>query len=168
MVQLNYDSDDDDEFNFEVRQKFTLRKAINPYVCSTPGDFDAEREFLESSIYPQLVELCLLRGSAFSPIDIKWAPNSLQTDSGQLLKLKLDYITRCSPYFLCLLGETYGPHREPESGKLPESLHNLPENVSWLDKNYLIAASAGYSWILKEVIYNSHKFYVLSLHIDDV
>ncbi|KAL4226385.1 hypothetical protein ACF0H5_014369 [Mactra antiquata] len=153
MVQLGFDSDDED-LNFNDQQKFTIRKPINPYICSTPCDFESERDFLETTIFPQLEELCLLRGTTFSPTDLRWMPNSLQTDTGQLLKLQLDYITKCSPYFLCLLGETYGPHREPECGKLPESLHNLPENVSWLDRNYLIAASSGYSWILKEVHQN--------------
>lgn len=154
MVQFGLDSDDDDDgYMLEpAKQKFTIRKPVTPYVCSTPCDFDAEREYLAQEVFPQLEELCQQRGTAFSPIDIKWKPDSLQTESGHLLRINLDFITRCSPYFICLLGESYGPHRLPEGGKLPESLNSLPEDASWIDKNYLVAASAGYTWILKEVI----------------
>lgn len=152
MVQFGYDSDDEDGVVFEsAKQKFTIRKPITPYVCSTPCDFDAERDYLAKEIFPQLEDLCLQRGTAFSPIDIQWTPDGLQTESGHLLRINLDFVVRCSPYFICLLGETYGPHRTPDDGKLPESLHSLPEDASWIDKNCLVAASAGYSWILKEV-----------------
>lgn len=157
MVQLGFDSDDDDEegFNLQsVKQKFSLRKPVTPYVSSTPCDFDEEREYLANEIFPQLEEICLQRGTSFAEIDIKWTPNSLQTETGHLLRINLDFVSKCSPYFLCLLGETYGPHRDPEGGKLPEGLHNLPEEASWIDRNFLIAASAGYSWILKEVHQN--------------
>ncbi|XP_053377944.1 uncharacterized protein LOC123530292 isoform X2 [Mercenaria mercenaria] len=156
MVQLGYDSDDEEEgFMLEpVKQKFTIRKPVTPYVCSTPCDFDLEREFLAQEVFPQLEELCQQRGTAFSPIDIQWTPDSIQTESGHLLRINLDFIMRCTPYFICLLGETYGPHRTPDGGKLPESLHTLPDDASWIDKNYLVAASAGYSWILKEVHQN--------------
>lgn len=154
MVQLGDDSDDEG-FSFEpVKQKFTLPKPITPYVCSTPCDFDAERKFIAEEIFPQLKELCKQRGTQFFETDIQWTPDSLQTESGHLLRLNLDYIIKCSPYFLCLLGETYGPHRLPDGRKLPESLHNMPDDADWLDKNYMIAASAGYSWILKEVHQN--------------
>lgn len=151
MVQLGYDSDDEGLMLEPAGQKFTVRKPVTPYVCSTPCDFDAEREFLAREVFPELEALCLLRGTGFSAVDIKWSPDGLQTESGHLLRICLDFITRCSPYFVCLLGETYGPHRVPESGNLPESLHAVPDDASWIDKNYLVAASAGYSWILKEV-----------------
>lgn len=154
MVQLGYDSDEEGTTLEPVKQKFTLRKPITPYVCSTPCDFTVERKFIEETVFPQLQELCQQRGTLFSPHDIQWTPDSLQTESGHLLRLNLDFIVKCSPYFLCLLGESYGPHRVPDGGKLPESLHNMPEDAHWLDKSYMTAASAGYTWILKEVHQN--------------
>ena len=154
MVQFGYDSEEDDQINGPLQQKFHLRKPIAPYVSSTPLDFDIERNYLATEIFPKLHEICRHRGTAFNPIDIQWMPDSLQTESGHLIRINLDFISRCSPFFLCLLGETYGPHRPPDEEKLPSSLENLPEDSSWLDRSYLVAASAGYRWIMKDMHQN--------------
>lgn len=154
MVQLGEDSDEEGLSYDPAKQKFHLRKPVTPYVCSTPCDFDNERKFIADEIFPQLEKLCHKRGTRFAPHDIQWKPGSSQTESGHLLRVNLDFILKCSPYFLCLLGETYGPHRQPDGNKLPESLHSMPDDTDWLDKNYMIAASAGYTWILKEVHQN--------------
>ncbi|WAR26485.1 TTC41-like protein, partial [Mya arenaria] len=154
MVQMGYSSDEEDAVFEPVKQKYTLRKPVTPYICSTPCDFEEERTFLTEKIVPQLEDLCHQRGTRFNPYDIQWKPDSFQTESGHLLRVNLDFIVKCSPYFLCLLGETYGPHRIPDIGKLPESLHAMTEDTPWLDRNYLTAAAAGYKWIMKEVHQN--------------
>ena len=187
MVQLGEDSDEEGFVFDSAKQKYQLRKAITPYVCSTPCDFDKERKFIAEEVFPKLQELCEQRGSRFSACDLEWSPDGLQAESGHLLRVNLDYILKCSPYFLCLLGETYGPHRSPDRKKLAESLHSMPEDADWLDKNYMIAASAGYNWIKKEVHQNcsipeleiiqavflgnnqyAHFYYRQPEHLDDI
>ena len=154
MVQFGYDSEDDGLVQQLPTRKFKLFRPVCPYVCSTPLDFNAEREYLADHIFPKLQEICKIRGSIFSPLDVQWEPDSLQTDSGHLLRILLDYITKCCPFFICLLGETYGPFRSLDSPKLPTNLEDCSEDADWLDKNYLVAASAGYTWVLKEVHQN--------------
>ncbi|XP_069142583.1 tetratricopeptide repeat protein 41-like isoform X1 [Argopecten irradians] len=131
-------------------QKYSLRKSIKPFVCSTPDDFTEEREFLSQKIFPQINELCMMRGCRFSPVDISWGIQDDQFATGHLLRLNLEYICKCSPYFLCLLGERYGPYRPIDSPALPKRVTQLPEYATALDRNYLVAASAGYKWVLQE------------------
>ncbi|XP_022299970.2 tetratricopeptide repeat protein 41-like isoform X2 [Crassostrea virginica] len=147
-----FEDEDEDAQVAEVEQKYHLRKPIRPYLCSTPEDFNEEKDFLAKEIFPEIHKLCKLRGGNFLPYDIRWNPNGDETESGNLLKLNLDYITKSSPFFICLLGESYGPYRYGEKPPLPKKITNLEdlEEMDWMDKNYLMAASAGYTWVLQE------------------
>ncbi|VDI72723.1 Hypothetical predicted protein [Mytilus galloprovincialis] len=149
MVMEGYIFDEDEDEEPEQNQKFHIRKPVKPYICSTPGDFSEERDFLLENVFPKLREICKLRGGYFSPVDIRWENDDEQVVNGHLLKLLLDYICNCCPYFICLLGETYGPYRSLDAPKLPKRF-KINEDADWLDKNYLIAASAGYDWVLQE------------------
>ncbi|RUS76281.1 hypothetical protein EGW08_015953 [Elysia chlorotica] len=100
--------------------QFELRDAISPYVCSTPLDFCEERNYLARVVFPQLNQLCKSRGSFFNPTDLRWAPGDANTEKGFLLTTVLSSIKRCSPFFICLLGETYGPFREACSPPLSQ------------------------------------------------
>ena len=102
-------------------QLFELRDSITPYVCSTPLDFSEERSYLSRVIFPQLNQLCKSRGSFFNPTDLRWTPGDSNTEKGFLLTTVLTSIKRCSPFFICLLGETYGPFREQGSPSLLQS-----------------------------------------------
>ncbi|XP_048741170.2 uncharacterized protein LOC125655060 isoform X3 [Ostrea edulis] len=152
MKLENFLEDEDEAQAQETEQKYNLRKPIRPYVCSTPEDFNEEKDFLISEIFPKIHELCKLRGGNFLPYDIRWNPSGDEAASGNLLKLNLDYISKSSPFFICLLGESYGPYRHVERPPLPRKLTNVEEltDMDWMDKNYLMAASAGYTWVLQE------------------
>ncbi|XP_021370952.1 uncharacterized protein LOC110461680 isoform X2 [Mizuhopecten yessoensis] len=151
MVQLGSLLDDEEGVTpVAPPQKYSLRKSIKPFVCSTPDDFTEEREFLNQKIFPQINELYMMRGCRFSPVDIPWGMQDDQIATGHLLRLNLEYICKCLPYFLCLLGERYGPYRPVDSPSLPKKVTQLPEYATSLDRNYLVAASAGYQWVLQE------------------
>ena len=76
-------------------------------------------------------------------------------NSNLVIQLCLDMIRRCSPYYICLLGECYGSYRPNTSDSLPETYQDLDEDASWLDKNFMVAASSGYDWILRDTFQNS-------------
>ena len=101
-------------------KQFELRDAISPYVCSTPLDFSKERNYLSRVIFPQLNQLCKSRGSFFNPTDLRWTPGDPNSEKGFLLTTVLSSIRKCSPFFICLLGETYGPFREQGSPSLSQ------------------------------------------------
>ncbi|KAK3585947.1 hypothetical protein CHS0354_038489 [Potamilus streckersoni] len=150
MVQLSLDSDEEGVLVKAPSEKFQLRNPIRPYVTSTSEDFEEERNFLSENIFPVLNQQCQLRGCAFSPTDVQWQPGDKVTLTGQLLRLNLDCISKCSPFFICLLGQTYGPFRSADSPKLQKDVISFPSDADWLDRNYTVAASAGYSWILHD------------------
>lgn len=127
---------------------------LRVYVTSTPEDFDAERKFLSEIIFPQLKEMCLQRMSNFCPVDIRWKPGDSQVTSGHFLRFILDSISKCSPFFISLIGQRYGPYRALDSPKLSKNLKNISESTNWLDKNYLVAISAGYSWLMNDAHQN--------------
>lgn len=56
---------------------------------------------------------------------------------------------------MCLLGESYGPYRPVESPKLPTKVKQLHEHANALDRNFLIAAMSGYTWVLQEAQQNT-------------
>lgn len=136
------------------KTKFELRKPITPYICSTPLDFSEERRHLSSEVFPKLNDLCKLRGSYFDPADLCWMPGDRDAQRGLLLKNLLDAVRRCSPFFLCLLGETYGPYRNENNTLLPQpkkwGRFEVLEEHDWLDKNFLVACAGSHPWVLQE------------------
>ncbi|XP_072181502.1 tetratricopeptide repeat protein 41-like [Diadema setosum] len=127
-----------------------IPKSIRPFISSTFLDFQEERGHLQRYVFPKLNSICQARGTYFAPVDLRWGINDEQAQSGNAVALCLEYVNRCSPFFICLLGERYGTHRPADAKLLPSSLDKLPKNVSWLDRNYLVAASKGYDWVLQE------------------
>ncbi|XP_075246975.1 tetratricopeptide repeat protein 41-like [Convolutriloba macropyga] len=135
--------------NSKRRLQYQLSEAITPFVSSTFIDFEDEREYLVKKIFPQLNLLCVEKGSRFEPLDLRWGISEAQREKGHLIQSCLDYVRHCSPYFICLLGERYGSHRDPKSDLLPRSLEDLEAEPHWLDKNLVVAAVTGnYSFIL--------------------
>ncbi|XP_067684110.1 tetratricopeptide repeat protein 41-like [Haliotis asinina] len=134
----------------DTGKELKIRKPICPYICATPVDFEEELNFLAEKIYPRIVEFSLRRGAYFSPVDIRWKPDDSIIQNGQLLRLLLDYIHKCMPFLICLLGECYGPYRPDSSATLPKCFSGITESSPPLDRNYMVAASAGYEWVLEE------------------
>ncbi|XP_051886682.1 putative tetratricopeptide repeat protein 41 [Pristis pectinata] len=67
------------------------------------------------------------------------------TNSHQL-KITLDYITKHSPFLICLLGQKYGEYCTTCFSMGGSDVQGL----SMLERNMYIAANNGYSWILDE------------------
>ena len=101
-------------------------------------------------VFPSLDALCHERGTYFAPVDLRWGINDAQVNAGHVIRLCLDYIVKSSPFFICLLGERYGSHRPIDAKPLPSKYNDLSPDADWLDKNYVVAASAGYDWLSKE------------------
>ncbi len=59
-------------------------------------------------------------------------------------------VCRSAPFFIALLGERYGQHRQTTAGPLPQSLSDLTPDTHWLDRSYLVAAESGHEWILND------------------
>lgn len=126
------------------RSQAACRSPITPFVCSTFCDFHVERDYLRDEIFPKLQRYCQQRGTSFCPVDLRWNKNQAQANSEHTLRLCLDSIGRCAPFFICLLGERYGVHR-PAASELQDAA-----TKNWMDRNFEVAAACGYEWLLEE------------------
>ncbi|KAK7485121.1 hypothetical protein BaRGS_00023661 [Batillaria attramentaria] len=135
--------------------QFELRRPVTPYVCSTPADFQEERDWLSTHVFPKLTDVCRARGTHFSPVDVRWSSEDTTAQDGHLLRLLLDLVAGSSPYFLCLLGECYGPYRPEGSQPIKASVGQHAVQTSkadgdWLDLNFSMAAQCGHGWVLQD------------------
>uniref|UniRef100_A0A8C5K313 Tetratricopeptide repeat domain 41 n=1 Tax=Jaculus jaculus TaxID=51337 RepID=A0A8C5K313_JACJA len=136
------------------------QKPIQPYICSTLDDFEEERDFLATTIFPRLNDSCIARGTCFKAVDLRWAavktqnsfPASLSRQysclNSQHLKLCLDNVDSCFPFFICLLGQTYGDFLPDHSPSLFSTATDLA-SLSKEEQNLYVAAKNGYPWVLE-------------------
>jgi hypothetical protein len=78
------------------------------FVSSTFRDMHEEREVLIKRVFPQLRRACEQRGVVWGEVDLRWGVTEEEARRGQVVRLCLDEIDRCRPFFLGLLGERYG------------------------------------------------------------
>ncbi|XP_055483722.1 tetratricopeptide repeat protein 41-like isoform X1 [Psammomys obesus] len=135
-------------------------KPIQPYICSTLDDFQEERDFLANNIFPRLNDFCGPRGTYFKAVDLRWSAlkahksftaNLFRQYSclhAQHLKLCLDYVNKCFPFFICLLGQTYGDFLPDYSPFVFSKVKDF-SSLSKGEQNLYIAAKNGYPWVLK-------------------
>jgi hypothetical protein len=74
------------------------------FLSSTFRDFNEERNLANTIAFPRIDKLCRERGVNFSPLDLRWGITSEQSGSGQVIKICLEEIDRCRPFFVGSLG----------------------------------------------------------------
>jgi len=116
----------DDECHDPVQSSDPNSKRIRVFISSTFLDMFEERNELTLHIFPKLRKLCEERGIAWGEVDLRWG---IPPDMGQevVLKTCLEFIDRCRPYFIGILGDRYGWTEwtpPPDPGK----------KMTWLEK----------------------------------
>ncbi len=81
---------------------------IRIFISSTFRDMQDEREYLIKYVFPELRTVCRERGVEFTEIDLRWGVTEEEAQQGKVVKICLDEIDKCRPYFIGLLGERYG------------------------------------------------------------
>ncbi|MEE6480110.1 hypothetical protein FKM82_012465 [Ascaphus truei] len=69
--------------------------------------------------------------------------------TSQQLRLCIDYINSSSPFFICILGHTYGeflPENHCPTGSPDQSDLSI---LSQVEQNVIVAANSGYPWLLE-------------------
>lgn len=95
-------------------------KTIRVFVSSTFRDMHAERDYLNRFVFPELRSRCQRRGADFIGLDLRWGVTEEEAQREGALKICLDEIERCRPFFVCLLGSRYGWVPPPE--EVPQEL----------------------------------------------
>ncbi|QFY90870.1 DUF4062 domain-containing protein [Magnetovirga frankeli] len=101
-------------------------KQANPrilrlFISSTFRDMAAEREELIKQVFPELQRRLSDRQVQLLPIDLRWGITAEEAQRGDVLRLCLEQIDRCRPFFIGLLGERYGWVPEIGPGQIDEA-----------------------------------------------
>jgi len=83
-------------------------RSVRVFVSSTFRDMMAERDELMTHTWPELRRFCRERQVELVEVDLRWGISEEQSTRGETLKLCLDEIRACRPFFIGLLGERYG------------------------------------------------------------
>ena len=101
-----------------------ITKTFRLFISSTFSDFIAEREALQTRVFPELEEFCAQRGARFQAIDLRWGITEEAQQEHDTLRICLEDVRRCQelsprPNFAVLLGDRYG--WEPVPARIPLS-----------------------------------------------
>ncbi|MGO8796943.1 MAG: AAA family ATPase [Candidatus Sulfotelmatobacter sp.] len=97
----------------------TTTRTIRLFVSSTFSDMKAERDVLQSDVFPKLRQLCLSNGLRFQAIDLRWGVPEEAGKDNRTMRICLRELKHCQearpkPNFLILLGDRYGWQPLPE------------------------------------------------------
>src|ERR1035441_9052249 len=97
-------------------------RRIRVFVSSTFRDMVEERDELMTQAWPELRRFCRERQVELVEVDLRWGIAEEQSTRKETLKLCLDEIRSCRPFFIGLLGERYGwaPGADAFTGDLKE------------------------------------------------
>ena len=108
---------------------------LRVFISSTFRDLQEEREHLVKMIFPEVRALCRQRGVTFTEIDLRWGITEEEAEQEGVIRICLEEIDRCRPYFIGILGERYGwspPQNDLHqvSDIFPELIPSLPDGSS--------------------------------------
>jgi len=83
-------------------------REIRVFISSTFRDMQEERHYLMSHVFPVVRRACRDRQVEFTEIDLRWGVTQEEAEQGKVLRICLEEINRCRPYFVSLLGDRYG------------------------------------------------------------
>jgi nephrocystin-3 len=107
-------------------------REIRVFISSTFRDFMEERELLAKQVFPALNRRARERGVELVEVDLRWGVTQEQAEDGHALEICLQEIERCRPYFIGMLGDSYGSLTPPER-QLLEATPQLLEQRQWLE-----------------------------------
>jgi nephrocystin-3 len=90
------------------KQPAAERRSIRVFVSSTFSDMVEDRNELMTQTWPELRRYCRERQVELVEVDLRWGIAEEQATRKETLKLCLDEIRACRPFFIGLLGERYG------------------------------------------------------------
>ena len=102
-------------------------RRIRVFVSSTFRDMVEERDELMTQTWPELRRFCRERQVELVEVDLRWGIAEEQSTRKETLKLCLDEIRSCRPFFIGLLGERYGWAPGPDAYTA-----DLEEEQPWL------------------------------------
>jgi len=133
---------------------------IRIFISSTFRDQQPEREYIIKYVFPELRMICRERGVEFTEIDLRWGVTIEEAEQGKVLKICLDEIDRCRPYFIGILGERYGwtPKLE-DVRKDPELLEQHPWIIPCIENGISVTEMEMLYGVLENPAMADHAFF---------
>jgi len=133
---------------------------IRIFISSTFRDMQDEREYIIKHIFPELRTICRQRGVEFTEIDLRWGVTAEEAEQGKVLKICLDEIDRCRPYFIGILGERYGwvPKLE-DIKKDPELVASHPWIIPCIENGTSVTEMEMLYGVLENPAMADHAFF---------
>ena len=136
-------------------------RTFSIFISSTFADMQAERDYLKTYVFPKVEEELQQRRIKLQIVDLRWGVDTTsiaQEDEREatVLKVCLDEIKRCRPFFIGLLGDRYGwipPQQRIEQAMTGEKLNFDAKNrsVTELEIEYGVLAST--EQLMRSVFY---------------
>jgi len=129
----------------------TSWQTVSVFVSSTFNDMHAERDYLVKRVFPELREWCEQRKLRLIDIDLRWGITETDATSKNVVRVCLNRIDECRPFFLCFLGQRRGwvPAKEDITSDTCTTFPDL--------KKYIGSASVTEMEILHAVINPMNK-----------
>ena len=129
------------------------------FISSTFRDLQEEREHLVKKIFPEIRALCRERGVTFTEVDLRWGITEEEAEREGVIRICLDEIDRCRPFFIGILGERYG--WTPSSEETGSIVHRIPLLADESMRNASITEMEIVHGVLANPAMAGHAFFYL-------
>jgi hypothetical protein len=87
-------------------------RTFSIFISSTFADMQAERDYLKHIVFPKVEDELRTKRIKLETVDLRWGVDSASVKEDErettVLKVCLEEIKRCRPFFIGLLGDRYG------------------------------------------------------------
>ncbi len=87
-------------------------RTFSIFISSTFADMQAERDHLKNIVFPKVEEELRKKRIRLETVDLRWGVDTASVNEDEreatILKVCLEEIERCKPFFIGLLGDRYG------------------------------------------------------------
>ena len=134
---------------------------VHVFISSTFKDMHAERDYLVKRVFPKLSEWCERRRLRLVDIDLRWGVTEQDSQSRNTIKVCLDGIDFCRPFFVCFLGQRrgwvpkYDTNKSDEKNEIPDT--TIKDFPVLQEKNYAGSTSATELEIIHALVDPLHR-----------
>jgi tetratricopeptide (TPR) repeat protein len=121
-----------------IMTELTPWRTFSIFISSTFADMQAERDYLKSFVFPRVRGELEKHRIKLEVVDLRWGVDTTSIEQedkreATVLKVCLDEIKRCKPFFIGLLGDRYGwvpPEERMKNALLGEDMETETEGKS--------------------------------------
>ena len=114
-------------------------RRVRLFISSTFRDMNAERDYLNTYVFPQVKDYCRKRYIDFIPVDLRWGITEEESKNGLVIASCIQEVDDSRPFFIGILGARYG--WMPTIEELDCNRPSIIENQEWLASKLVESAS---------------------------